>query len=142
MFIWEKLEKILKSTTLNVFIWASLSLRGFSVEPPNTFNENIGMILKTSQNRPKLYKFVYYILILGCKESFYSYADNGYVLCLSVFVFLSLYLYLCISFHRYDDNGYAARGRLFPDCRREDGDAVGHLHTCHSSCIHSKQRKM
>ena len=136
----KKLEKILKSTTLNVFIWASLSLRGFSVEPPNTFNEHIGMILKTSQNRPKLYKFVYYILILGCKESFHSYANNG--LCLCVFVFLSLYLYLCISFHRYDDNGYAARGRLFPDCRREDGDAVGHLHTCHSSCIHSKQRKM
>ena len=133
MLIWEKLEKILKSTTLNVFIWASLSLRGFSVEPPNTFNEHIGMILKTSQNRPKLYKFVFYIS---------SYANNGYVLCLCVFVFLSLYMYLCISFHRYDDNGYAARGRLFPDCRREDGDAVGHLHTCHSSCIHSKLRKM
>ena len=23
----------------------------------------------------------------------------------------------------------AVGGRLFPDCRREDGDAVGHLHT-------------
>ena len=34
--------------------------------------------------------------------------------------------------------GDVVRGRLFPDCRREDGDAVGHLHTCHNSCIHSK----
>ena len=52
----------------------------------------------------------------------------------------SRYWYVGATGYSVGTTGYGdvVRGRLFPDCRREDGDAVGHLHTCHNSCIHSK----